>query len=127
MGLFLADPNVERLPPADIRFLDLQAEPNPDGKRLRITLNMTPFQEKPNIELNLTDPAGVIAASVSIVEPVTWKMEITMHIRYLTSNASENNPASATVRYTLSAFLSYSDLGEVDHRNIFIEMPSPVQ
>ena len=55
MEFFPDVPEVERLEPKAIRILDLRAEPYPDGRRLRVALDLTPFQLRPNIELLLTD------------------------------------------------------------------------
>ena len=127
MEFFFADSNVERLPPEETRLLDLRAEPDADGIRIRVALDLTPFQKRPYIELTLTDPAGRETASASIVEPVGWKLELTLHNRKVTSpfpetgtgskikvTAAENEP------YILSARLSYPDLGEIDRREITV-------
>jgi hypothetical protein len=118
MEFFLNDPNIERHPPAETRLLDLRAEPDKDGKRLRVALDLTPFQQKPYIELSLTDSNGNEAASASIVEPVGWKLELTLHIRKTGTTAG---------KYTLAASLSYTELGEVDRRTLIIEVPVPAK
>jgi hypothetical protein len=117
MEFFFTDPNVERLDPARTRLLDLKAEPYSDGKRLRVSLELTPFKQRPNIELTLTDGSGQPAAAASIVEPTGWKLEVTLHIR----------GAEAAGAYRLSAGLDYADLGEVDRREITIEIPTPAE
>jgi hypothetical protein len=116
MEFFINDPNIERTPPAETRLLDLQAKPDPDGKRLRVVLSLTPFQQRPVIELSLTDSAGTIVASASIIEPVGWKLELTLHIR----KTGMNNG-----KYTLAASLTYPDLGEIDRRTFIVEVPVP--
>ena len=116
MEFFISDPNVERLPPAKTRLLDLRATPDPDGKRLRVALELTPFQQRPYIELSLNDAEEKEAASASIVEPVGWKLELTLHIR-------KTGPTAGT--YQLSAILSYPEEGEVDRRSLTVEIPPP--
>ena len=118
MEFFLNDASVERRLPAETRLLDLRAEPDPDGKRMRVALNLTPFQQRPYIELSLTDPDGNAAASASIIEPMGWKLELTLHIRKYGSTAGN---------YTLTASLSYPDLGEIDRRTIIIDVPIPAK
>jgi hypothetical protein len=127
MGFFFADPNVERLPPTETRLLDLRAEPEPDGKRIRVFLDLTPFQQKPDIELLLFDSAGREASSASIIEPVGWNLELTLHIRKVFAPVPEVAPegkmepsVAAHETYTLQANLSYPDLGLVDQRRIAI-------
>jgi hypothetical protein len=127
MEFFLTDPNVERLPPADTHLLDLRAEPYPDGKRLRVALEITPFQQKPYLELNLSDSDGNIVTTTNIVEPVAWKLELTLHIRGLAPVVAKKHATNITGQYTLSAVLSYPDMGEIDHRILSIHMPSPTE
>jgi hypothetical protein len=81
MEFFINDPSIARFPPNEVQLLDLRVNSDPDGKRLRVALDMTPFQQSPNIELELTDTNGSIVASASIIEPVEWKLELTLHIR----------------------------------------------
>jgi hypothetical protein len=59
---------------------------------------MTPFQKRPHLEIVLNDANNEEIASTSIVEPMGWKIEFTMHIR-----GELNNP------YTLEARLFYPD------------------
>jgi len=122
MEFFLTDPDIKRVDPANTHILDLRVEPYPDGRRLRVSLNVTPFQIKPFIDLNVTDPDGKIIATTSIVEPVAWKLELTMHIKK-TITAKNVKESDLRGGYTLSAVLSYPDLGEIDHRNLPFQMP----
>ena len=70
----------------------------PDGYRVRVNIEVTPFQKRPHVEVTLTDSIGDEIASTTIVEPLSWKLEFTMHIR-----GELNNP------YTLEAKLFYPD------------------
>lgn len=117
MEFILTNPNIERLPPAETRLLDLRAEPYPDGKRLRVILDLTPFQQKPFLDLTLTDSTGEVVAETSIVEPVAWRLELTLHIL-----KRGTTPTSA---YKLKVLLSFPDLGEIDRRALIVEIPSP--
>lgn len=114
MDAFFIDPKVERHPPEEIRFVDLRAAPHTDGRRIRIGLELTPFLKRPLIELTLTGPKGESCGTTSIVEPVGWKLELTLHIRI---------PEPLPGKYTLTALLSYPELGETDHRQIQLEVP----
>jgi len=118
MEFFINDPNIVRYLPAEIQLLDLRASFDPDGKRLRVTLDLTPFQQRPIIELDLTDSSGNEVASASIIEPVGWKLELTLHIR-------KTGPTD--VKYNLSASLSYPELCEVDRHTLIIEVPVPAK
>jgi hypothetical protein len=116
MEFFLTDPDVECLPPADTRLLDLRAEPYPDGKRLRVALDLTPSQQKPFLALTQTDSTGEVVATTSIIEPVTLRLELTLHIRKPSLIASGV--------YQLTVNLSFPDLGEIDRRDLTVEIPS---
>jgi hypothetical protein len=114
MEFFINDPNTQRASPAETRLLEIRAEPDIDGKRVRVTLDLTPFQQKPYIELILADSDGSEVALASIIEPVGWKLTLTMHIR----------KTGATVgKYTLTANLSYPELGTIDRQTIHFEIP----
>lgn len=130
MEFFFADPKVERKPPAETRLLDLRAEPDKDGERIRVTLDLTPFQQRPYIELSLADSNGNETASASIVEPVGWKLELTLHNRKPFHPLPATRPRSkievleeSVKQYILTAILSYPEIGEVDKRKITIEVP----
>jgi hypothetical protein len=115
---FFADPQVERLPPEAVRIHRMQAEPNPDGRRIRVSLEMTPFLKRPELEVSLLDPSGDLCATASILEPMNWKLEFTLHIRTL-------QPTPGT--HTLTILLLYPDLGEVDRQQVILEIPPASQ
>jgi hypothetical protein len=98
MDFFFPEDNLNRMTPEETRITSLSAEPYPDGYRLHVHIEMTPFQTRPHIDVNLTDSDGSEVASTTIVEPLNWKIEFTMHIR-----GELNNP------YTLEATLFYLD------------------
>ena len=98
MDFFLPEDHLQRATPAETRITSLTAEPYPDGYRLRVNIEMTPFQQRPHLEVVLNDADNEEVASSSIVEPLGWKIEFTMHIR-----GELNNP------YTLEAKLFYPD------------------
>jgi hypothetical protein len=98
MDLFFPEDSLTRATPEETHITKLSAEPYPDGYRARVHIEVTPFQQRPHIDVVLLDATGDEIASTAIVEPLTWKMEFTMHIR-----GELNNP------YTLEAKLFYPD------------------
>ena len=98
MDFFLPEDNLTRAVPEETRISALSVQPYPDGHRLRVNIEVTPFQKRPYIEVTLHDSNGDEVASTNIVEPLSWKLEFTMHIR-----GELNNP------YVLSARLYYPD------------------
>ncbi len=100
MELFFNDPNEIRLPPEEVRIRELRCEPWPDGRRFKVYLEVDPTQKRPSAELTILDPAGKELASVSILESMTRKMEVNMHLRSQVSSGV----------YALQAVLFFASL-----------------
>ena len=81
MDFFFPEDNLQRLSPEETHITSLSAEPYPDAERVRVNIEMTPFQKRPYIEVVITDATGNEVATASIVEPMGWKLELTMHLR----------------------------------------------
>jgi hypothetical protein len=119
MDFYLSQSNTDnsnRATPEQTNITQLSAQPYPDGYRLRVNMEITPFQIRPHIEVSLRDTDGDEVASTNIVEPMSWKLEFTMHIR-----GELNNP------YALSARLYYPD-GPANEPLIYsfnVEPPAP--
>jgi len=107
MDFFIPEDNLQRMSPEETRITSLRAEQYPDGKRVHINLEITPFQKRPHIEVTLFNGNGDEVATASIVEPMIWKIEITMHLR-----GEFYNP------YTAEARLFYPD-GPTDEPKSF--------
>jgi len=75
-------------------------EPYPDGKRVRVYLELTPFQQRPSGELFVVDSLGNLVATANIIETIDSKMEFTMHLR--ASNPHGKFTARAVIFYTNS-------------------------
>lgn len=104
--IFLRDPNEIPLPPAEVRILDLQAQISPEGRRVRVFLEVTPFQKRPNAEVVLRNPFSDTVASVSIIETIDRRMEFTMHVR--DPRLEPGSQPNGT--YQLSATVFYTDI-----------------
>jgi hypothetical protein len=116
MDIFFRDPNEIPLPPEDVRLSALKAEPWPDGRRVRIYLEVDPFQKRPSADLIITNAAGDEVARANILETFTRKMEINMHLR-------EANPGG---EYSLQAVLYYQKLLPVGEQPAPEEQPEPL-
>jgi len=114
MEFFFPEDNLTRATPEETRISDLRAEPYPDGYRLRVNIDVTPFQKRPYIEVTITDADGDEVASTSIVEPLGWQLEFTMHVR-----TELRNP------YTLTAKLFYPDGPTAEPRQVLFEIKPP--
>jgi hypothetical protein len=98
VDFFLPEDHLQRMTPEETRITSLTAEPYPDGYRLHVNIEITPFQKRPHLEVSLKDANDNEIASSSIIEPMSWRIEFTMHIR-----GELYNP------YTLEAKLFYPD------------------
>jgi hypothetical protein len=103
MDIFFSDPNEIPLPPEEMRILEFKASPYNDGRRVRVYLEVTPFQKRPSVEVNLLDLQLRSIAEVSIIESMTRKMEFTMHLR-------EPQPAGS---YRVHATVYYEEMRAV--------------
>jgi hypothetical protein len=51
MEFFFPEDNLTRAVPEETKIATLSAQPYPDGRRLRVNLEITPFQKRPYIEV----------------------------------------------------------------------------
>ncbi|HMD89841.1 MAG TPA: hypothetical protein VKF38_11820 [Anaerolineaceae bacterium] len=111
---FLFTPAEDALPPNEVRFSELRVEQWPDGQRVRIHVDITPFQQRPDLEVTILDSNGREIASTLIVETLENRMVFTMHLF----------PDSPGQELSLIAVLSYRDIGPMDERKVsFITHP----
>ena len=83
MDIFFQDPTDIPLPPEEVRIRELTIEPWPDGRRVRVNLELTPFQNRPNGEISIKNVDGEEVSSVSFIETIDPKMQFNMHLRTL--------------------------------------------
>lgn len=132
--IFFTNTDEIPLPPGEVRIRELAANPRPDGVRIKVHLALTPFQQRPNIEVSIRNDQGRDVSSLSIVEAIDPAMDFTMHLR----------EAKTGGRYALEALVFYADVeaqGEnggqrsagqlleqarrvVDRREVEFEIPS---
>ncbi len=112
MEFFFPEDNLTRATPEETVITSLSAQPYTDGRRVRVNLEVTPFQKRPHIEVVLLNAHADEVASTSLVEPMSWKLEFTMHIR-----GELQNP------YTLHARLYYPDGPAPAPLDFSFEMP----
>src|SRR5688572_13467849 len=98
---FFADPGLAPKPRSEIQVESLTVTPYPDGRRLRVEIELTPFapMDRPNLELTASKPDGIQVGSVSIIEAAQRTLSLTMHIR-------EPQPSG---EYTLRVDLYYGE------------------
>jgi hypothetical protein len=77
----LFEPDEIPQPPELVKIESLTARVYPDGRRVRLDIKLTPFLERPNLELSIRNANGQEVASLAIIESVDYKFEMTAHLR----------------------------------------------
>jgi len=106
MFIQIEDSEGAPVPHEEVRIQSVHIDPYPDGKRIRVTLELTPFQVPPDLDVIVLDQDGEESASMSIIGVTTPELNFTAHLR--------GNPISSA--YQLSTRLIYEELGEVDRK-----------
>ena len=104
MDISFTDPSEVPLPPDEVRIRVLRANPWPDGRRVRVYLEVDPFQQRPNADLVIHDNQGQEVAHAHIIESIDREMEVTMHLRAA---------AEGGAPFTVQATLYYATLNNV--------------
>jgi hypothetical protein len=102
MAFIYDDPSEIRLPPEEVRIRDLQIRVLDEGRKVKVYLEVDPFQKHPSADLTIIDPQGKPVSNVSIIESMVRKMELIMHLR--------GKPLSG--KHTIEAVLFYGNLIE---------------
>jgi len=94
---FFDDPEKSPRSREDVRINQLGLYVYPDGRRLAVGFDITPFIERPSIDVNLYNDRGEPAGSLTVIEADETNFTLTMHLR----------DRSPTARYLLQAELYY--------------------
>jgi hypothetical protein len=113
MEFFFPEDNLQRTSPEETRILSLTAEPYEDGRRMRVNIQMSPFEKRPHLEITLTDTENTEISTASFVEPMAWKLEFTLHLR--------KEPADGPL--DLEARLYYPDGPEAEPVRVRVKLP----
>jgi hypothetical protein len=116
MNIFFQDPNEIRLPPEEVRLREVQITPQPNGDRVKIHLELTPFIKRPNVNVTITDASGKEVAHTSILETMLPKLEITMHLR---------KPEQGS-EYSVETTVYYQQTLEPTKTPVDIQLPDPM-
>lgn len=111
MDLLFSDPSEIPLPPAEVRIRAIQVIPSADHSRLRVQLEVDPFQRRPNLDFVVLAADGRKISETSIIESWTRKVEFTMHLDAI--------PASTSCR--LLSTLYYVEIEQPDQGEGVIE------
>jgi hypothetical protein len=94
--------NNDNLVPRDqVRLERITATPFADRRRIKVEVEVTPFRERPDLEIVIYDAAGRIVASSSVIASMQFKMEFNLHLRKMSDPAGD---------YTVQVQLYYEDI-----------------
>lgn len=68
-------------PPAEVRFRDVALRPYPDGRRMKLSFQLTPFQRRPNVDVTASNAEGDEVAALSLIEAMDTQFDFTVHLR----------------------------------------------
>ena len=114
MFIQIEDPSDLPRPPEEVSVRAIQVDPYPDGQRLRVTLEFTPFQEAPDLVVRVLDANETELAEVSIIGAHQPTLGLTVHLK----KQSNQYP------YSLDASVRYDELGEVNQLTQSFELDS---
>jgi len=116
MDIFFNDPNIVRLPPEEVHLREVRITPQADSGRVKVYLELTPFQKRPDLSVSITSSSGKEAARTTILETMLTKLELTMHLR-------EPEPGR---EYTMETIVYYQKLPEPSEQEGEILLPEPM-
>lgn len=112
---FYDDSDMQGRPREEVRLNQLGLYVYEDGRRIAVGFNITPFRERPSIEVTATNGRGEVAGSMSIIEAMTPNFNVTMHLR-------DDDP---TDRYEIQAILYYrSEDGDAEGERLLVDRKS---
>lgn len=96
---FYDDPERQGRAREDVRLRQLGLYVYEDRRRVAIGFNLTPFAERPSIEVTATNRDGKLAGSMTVVEALSPNFNLTMHLR-------DHDPTNI---YEIEAVVYYKD------------------
>ncbi|MGB9521662.1 MAG: hypothetical protein ACPL6F_02790 [Anaerolineales bacterium] len=81
MEFYFSSPDDPPMPRHQVRIKELHAEPRPEEKKVRVTLQISAFQERPSGDIRILNQRGDELASLSFIETISPRQQFTMHLR----------------------------------------------
>jgi hypothetical protein len=105
---------------ADVRLKNLGVFVYEEGRRVAVGFELTPFRERPSLEVTAINARGEAAGSMMVIEALSPNFSLTLHLR-------DREP---TEQYALEAVVYYPDEeGEgrlvVDRRSAMFDVTRP--
>ena len=106
---FYDDPNEGPKAREDVRFNRLGLYMYPEDRQVAVGFDITPFLEKPSIEVTIINEVGIEAASLNVIEAMQPNFSLIMHLR----------DQAPTETYQVEAILYYPAIDDQEARNRF--------
>ena len=78
---FFENPLQESHSRGNVRFNQLGLYVFEDRQRIAVGFDITPFRERPSIDVSIVNDTGMEQASLSIIEAMQTNFNLTMHLR----------------------------------------------
>ncbi|MFZ6031346.1 MAG: hypothetical protein ACOYYS_26855 [Chloroflexota bacterium] len=82
MDISFQDPNQIPLPPGEVRIQQLRGALYPDGRRVKVSVTLTPFQKRPSLSLEVRDALAQIVAETQVIETMAASLDLNLHLRH---------------------------------------------
>ena len=79
--IFFFDEGATPVPQSEVHIEGIVVKPSPDGTRVHTNITLSPFSEKPNLGISVTDQDGITLVTAEVLEPISTITEFTLHIR----------------------------------------------
>jgi hypothetical protein len=89
--------NDNLLPREEVRVERVKAAPYPDGRRVHVEVTVTPFRERPNLEITIINAGGKTVSSTSAIAIMNFRVTFTLHLRGVDDPAGGIHGASSTL------------------------------
>lgn len=76
---FFDDPEETSRPPDEVRITEVRVEPLPDGRRVVVSVKLTPFLQKPDFDVTILRDGNEVR-SLSVVGAMQPEVQLTMHL-----------------------------------------------
>lgn len=107
------NPNLR--PPEEITIEGVQAAPFPDNRRVRVTVELTPFRERPNLDIGIFDQQGRQIASSTAIAIMNVQTSYVLHLRGV------DDPIGT---YTVRVALFYEDQPPQATQDVTLTIPA---
>ncbi len=114
---FILQNNPNLAPPEKVRVEKVRSTPYPDGRRVKVAVELSPFREQPDLDIDILDTEGRAVAGVNVIGVMNFRMAFVLHLRGVEAPAGN---------YTVRVHLHYQEHPDAhDTHNTPLHIPAP--